>query len=303
VAGRNVSINYNSGTNKLEISASGGISPTTYLLDDFPTGLLAGWSLRQISSTATSIIRARRALDNQLQNFTGIEITNGTLSTWCNGGAGYLETWYDQSGNGIHASQSSLSLQPQIVDIFGNVILQNGKPSILFNGSQYLGNTSQGLTSGSYSGYLSLFVVNRRNSSSGGTFLTERATTKVKAFQVGTNETYYFISSNGLDASSNQTTDLSAYSVTSNLNVWTHRQFSSGLDSLWINGVERTVSVPSGGGNTVTDGTVGLRIGIREGTIGGGWGGYISEIIGYGVDIATTRINIETAINNHYAVY
>jgi len=303
VAGANVSISYNGGTNKLEISASGGVGPTTYLLDDFPTGLLAGWSLRQISSTTTSIIRVRRALDNQLQNFTGIEIANGTLSTWCNGGAGYLETWYDQSGNGIHASQSSLSLQPQIVDIFGNVILQNGKPSILFNGSQYLENTSQGLTSGSYSGYLSLFAVNRRTSSSGGAFLTERDTTKVKSFQIFNYTTDYYISSDGAAPSSNQTTDSTAYSATSNLNIWTQRQFSSGLDSLWINGTGRTVSAPVGGGNTVTDGSSGLRIGVREGSVGAGWNGYISEMIGYGIDIDAARIDIETAINNHYAMY
>lgn len=57
---------------------------------------------------------------------------------------GFISIWYDQSGNGNNAVQSTTSRQPQLVRS-GALILENGLPSIEFVGahtSEFLGLTS-----------------------------------------------------------------------------------------------------------------------------------------------------------------
>jgi hypothetical protein len=49
-------------------------------------------------------------------------------------GAGLVETWYDQSGNGNNGTQTTASLQPKIVDA-GSLITMNGKPAFEFTSS------------------------------------------------------------------------------------------------------------------------------------------------------------------------
>ena len=47
---------------------------------------------------------------------------------------GFVETWYDQSGNGIDATQASAGQQPAIVQN-GGICKSNGSPSLRFDGS------------------------------------------------------------------------------------------------------------------------------------------------------------------------
>jgi hypothetical protein len=57
---------------------------------------------------------------------------------------GFVETWYDQSGNGNNGTQTTASLQPKIVDA-GSLITMNGKPAFLFtsSSSSYFNMTSE----------------------------------------------------------------------------------------------------------------------------------------------------------------
>ena len=45
---------------------------------------------------------------------------------------GFVETWYDQSGNGNNATQSGASNQPRIIQNGGQIKLNNGTPSLGF---------------------------------------------------------------------------------------------------------------------------------------------------------------------------
>jgi hypothetical protein len=107
------------------------------LLDVYPNAA-AAYSLRKLRSAYTgSAIRVRRASDNTEQNigFTalgGLDTT--TLTSFCSGTNGFVKTWYDQSGNGRDATQTTAANQPQIVSS-GSVILQNSKPCLDFDGS------------------------------------------------------------------------------------------------------------------------------------------------------------------------
>ena len=55
------------------------------------------------------------------------------LLAHCVGSNGFVTDWYDQSGNGYDATQTTAASQPQIVSS-GSVILENGKPALSFDG-------------------------------------------------------------------------------------------------------------------------------------------------------------------------
>ncbi len=107
------------------------------LLDEVP-GAKAAFSVRQLSSTYTgSAVEVRRASDNATQNigFYGGEIDLAALTSFCNGTNCFVKTWYDQSGNGNNATQTTAANQPKIWDSSTGVVLENGKPAIQFDGT------------------------------------------------------------------------------------------------------------------------------------------------------------------------
>jgi hypothetical protein len=112
-------------------------SSASYLLDTYTNSSLA-YSLRQLSSSTTSVVRVRRGSDNTEQDFSVDDITDGTLTTFVGSGDGFVTTMYDQSGNSNHGVQTNTSRQPKIVD-GGYLILENGNPSILVNDSNSYG--------------------------------------------------------------------------------------------------------------------------------------------------------------------
>ena len=104
----------------------------TLLLDVY-TGAAVAYSLRKIAVATTNVVRIRRSSDNTLQDFNTTQITDGTLTTFTGSGDGFVATWYDQSGNGKHATQATHTLQPKLVSA-GSVILEGGKPTLEFDG-------------------------------------------------------------------------------------------------------------------------------------------------------------------------
>jgi hypothetical protein len=123
------------GVSKVYLGATEVWSSYAYLLDDY-TGAAAAYSLRQLRSAYTgSAIRVRRASDNTEQDigFSNNELDTTTLTSFCSGTNGFVTTWYDQSGNGYNATQTTAASQPQIVSS-GSVITENGKPTLQYDG-------------------------------------------------------------------------------------------------------------------------------------------------------------------------
>jgi hypothetical protein len=117
---------------------SGGGS---FLLDTY-SGASAGYSLRKLSSTYSgSCIRVRRSSDNAEQDFGFVSnaLDTASLLTFVGAGNGFVTTWYDQSGLGRNAIQTTASNQP-IIATSGVVNTLNGKNTIRFNlaNSQFL---------------------------------------------------------------------------------------------------------------------------------------------------------------------
>ena len=106
----------------------------TGLLDEYP-GAAAAYSLRLLNTDYTGdAVIVRRASDNATQSigFVDGELDTGILNTFCSGTDGFVTTWFDQSGNGVNAVQTTASSQPKIFDSTTGVILDNGKPAMDF---------------------------------------------------------------------------------------------------------------------------------------------------------------------------
>jgi hypothetical protein len=112
------------------------------LLDNY-SGAAAAYSLRRIGPSGYfgPAIRVRRDSDNTLRDigFTsdGQLDTVGLLDFVGVTGSGFVQTWYDQSGNGYDASQGTTTRQPLVLSS-GSVIINNSRVALNFSSSRYL---------------------------------------------------------------------------------------------------------------------------------------------------------------------
>lgn len=113
----------------------GGGSAFTGLLDTY-TGAIAAYSLRKLSTdySGSAITVTTDGVDSQDIGFSGNELDTATLESFAAGGDVYVSTWYDQSGNSRHFTQSTLANMPKIVSS-GTTIKQNTKPIVEFDGA------------------------------------------------------------------------------------------------------------------------------------------------------------------------
>jgi len=107
----------------------------------------AAYSLRSLTGADPKVVRVRRdtgggAGDNDEQDFTASGISSGALVDFVgSGNDGFVETWYDQSGNSKDATQTTASLQPKIVNA----------GSLLTDGIDFDQTSQAGLITGSFS--------------------------------------------------------------------------------------------------------------------------------------------------------
>ena len=111
-----------------------------YALDLISVRAAAAYGLRRLyaSWTGAAVVVQRSSDDAQADiGFTA----NGDLDTvallaFVGSGNGFITTWYDQSGNGRHATQTTPGSQPRIVSN-GVLETQNGRPALFFDGSTF----------------------------------------------------------------------------------------------------------------------------------------------------------------------
>jgi hypothetical protein len=251
------------------------------LLDTYPTAARA-YSLRLLTTDyGGSAIRVRRS-DNTEQDigFTALgDLNTTTLLSFVGGGDGYVTTWYDQSGNGINATQTTAANQPMIVTS-GVLETRTGigvaRPAVRFNNSSLQKMSfTQNLVS------KSVFIVLRRRIA---------LTDSLFWLDSGTDYDYH-------PGSGASPTWLEIFASTS---------VKNGVNKL--NGTVTNLLTTA-----QTDGLKTISC-INEGTsilrgIGGGntssrtWDGHQSELIIYNGDKTSTRTGIENDINTYYGIY
>jgi hypothetical protein len=138
------------------------------LIEGYPAA--AAYSVRQLSKTAQYSMEVRRDWDNASSSF-GFDLNGnldtGSLLAFVTGsagtGSGFVKTWYDQSGNNRHATQTLIAKQPLILRS-GSVFLENGKPAILFTGNSVATQTgfSAGTITSTPSDYSIYYVKNAK---------------------------------------------------------------------------------------------------------------------------------------------
>ena len=266
------------------------------LLDNY-TGAAAAYSLRRIGPSGYfgPAIRVRRDSDNTLRDigFTsdGQLDTVGLLDFVGVTGSGFVDTWYDQSGISRDATQTITSNQPQVVNS-GSILIQNGKPTILFDGiNDSLVNTTPFL----YTNFSGFFVnkFNQFNISNGASVIIQYS--KLDLAQLGT--TNFQSSDTGIAT-------ITSYPLvdvgTGSLRLHTHLTAISGsttTSTLFLNSTQK-----ASGSRILTSTKTTLAIGNTDDS---SLPANINqqEIILYPSTQSTNRILIESNINSYYKIY
>jgi len=251
------------------------------LLDIYP-GAAAAYSLRNLqgrSGKDSAVVRVRRDNDNAEADFTAAEVGDGTLAAWVGAGNdGFVRTWYDQSGNGGHATQSTQANQPQIV-VSGTLQTESSKPVFELNGS------SQRLDR-------STFSVN------GFVFFVAKGITGGSGFQGLTNSLVITDSSTPLRWALRKTGD-AALAADTDLSSETRSLLSfrtlANNCSIWVNGVQKATDNIT---NAFTASDTNLF--WRDNSY---FKGRVHELLVYNSDQSTNRAAIEANINTHYSIY
>ena len=264
--------------------AGGVITPL--LLDLYPNAA-AAYSLRKLRNLYTgNAIRVRRSGDNAEQDigFVAGNLDTTSLASFCGAGNGFVTTFYDQSGNGYDALQTSATNQPQIVNS-GSIITENGDPFV-----SYTGINKQLKTTSSFSISSPLQV-----------FFVAKNTRAVSDFP------YYF------DFQTNRAICYYANDVIpAGLSIANGTQINSGDTSLSLalfntlfNGASSSIHKNGSlliSGNAGSNGASGiLFLGTRNNNIQNITGGF-QEFILYPSDQSSNRIGIENNITTYYGI-
>jgi len=279
------------GTATANSASTGQIQPAAFsgLLDDYPNAA-AAYSLRKLRVLYSGdAIVVRRASDNATQSIGFDALTNeldtASLESFCAGTDGFVTTWYDQSGNGYDAAQTTAGSQPKIVSS-GSTILENGKAAVQFDGG------SDQLTSTFGTTY------NQPTYS----FLTHNFTSAPSAFDgligsIGTEHRLIMDASLLYTLQAGGALRYNQYSTNQSLVSY---KMQASDPKLFFNGTQQLVSA---GTQIGTSGLQGVILGgITSGSGGGNTPAQIQELVIYGSDQDSNRTDIETNINDFYTI-
>jgi hypothetical protein len=244
------------------------------------------FSLRKLSSSYTgNAIQVRRSSDNTTQNI-GFDVNGNldtnALKTFVGSNSGFVTIWYDQSGNGLNATQSNAANQPRIVNA-GVIERRNSTPILVFSGGQFL------VTSANYShaavfSTTSVAFVNTTNS---GIFQIGAVNTLGSLFAEGGNWTARANAGGGGLTAFNFPFQLEQLSAT----------YTSGTQTIFRRGI-----VGSNGNsslNAATNSTINIGNLTSTYNLNGG----VSELIIYNSLLSTTnRQTVEANQFNYYSI-
>lgn len=259
------------------------------------------YSLRKLScSYSGNAIQVRRSSDNATQDIgftTYGDLDTVSLKTFIGSNSGYVVTWYDQSGNGRNASQSTNNNQPRIVNA-GVIERQNNMPAIYFSG------LTNKLYTSSFSAYSSAACFNG--------VAKVNVNLTYNAIVNKTNNNNYpgpidfyngsFLVGNGTPGQYNSFGSSQTFNSSKPLGVWTYQAngtTASGANAYYNGSQIVTNQTPSYFGDNAG---AALYIGSRYDGVTG-LNGWISEILTFGsIPSSTDRSFLEWSQGQYYNI-
>jgi hypothetical protein len=273
-------------------TASGGVAPYVGLLDTYPNAA-AAYSVRLLKSDYTgNAIRVRRSSDNAEQNigFVSGNLDTTSLTSFCSGTNGFVTTWYDQSGNGRNATQTTATNQPVIVTA-GVVNLVNLKPAVYFNNGN---TTSMAFSQLTLNNFTILWVTKKLTNvgtqsiilSNGGQYSGDGVDNDGTPMMYTTGSIITIPQGNTTAQAVGRTNQHLSYLNRRN-STQAVGQFNNSNNS-YNNSVPSSSFTPNGIANYGSNYN---------------WVGDMQEIVIYGSDKSSDRTGISTEINTYYGIY
>jgi len=284
--------NTDQSANRENIEKDMALQSGAYQVEDAPLldaygGAHAAYSLRKLNSDYTgAAIRVRANRTGSPEQDIGFN-ADGTLDTaalfaFVGDTNGNIKTWYDQSGNGKHVTQTANNQQPQIVESLNTLRQVDGRPAASFNGDDAFAFDHTGLDRGN----LSTYVVLKFSDTTG----IQRAI----QLSTGVNDRWY------------------APVISSGAFIYAHGNGNIGTTSAnTANNLHTVIAGATQGDaeaflNGTSIGTKALTTGaLAPSSVIGGTGadflnGFIQEVVVYSSDQSERRLGIERNISNHY---
>jgi hypothetical protein len=280
----------------------------TLLLDSFPAA--AAYSLRKLKSSYTgNCIRVRKTLNNTEQDigFVNNFLDTASLKTFVGTSNGFVVTWYDQSGNGRDASNSTTTAQPKIYDsATASLSKRNNKVSLAPDGGDELKVTT-GLDILQNKGYGYCFSVNCSVISSGISYLLliSNNVAGTARFLVDFNRTTN--QRNGIGGRRLDANSFTSIQSSSNFSVTNLQLVSSIIDYATSDAyIYRNGTSVASNTSFLTDGNTSNTASASMslfGSSGTNLNGSCSEIIIYNTNESSNRTKIENNINRNWLIY
>jgi len=279
-------------------TASSGVAPYVGLLDTYPNAA-AAYSVRLLKSDYTgNAIRVRRT-DLTEQNI-GFD-ANGNLDTtallsFVGTGVldnGFITTWYDQSGNGRNATQTTALNQPQIVSS-GSIVTENGKSAIQYNGTpNALTITNRPLTGATSFSVFSIVNLKTANNYEM-IFVQTDGSANNGRLEIRRNDTSNSLQYIGND---NSGSNMNGTLPVNNTQILSSYIGFSNEATAHINNVLDATSINT----SINIGNYPSNIGDRNGSLS--LNGIIQEMVVYASNQSSNRSGINSNINTYYAIY
>jgi len=262
----------------------------SYLLDDYGTNSVGAWSLRQLRSGVTNVVRVRRTSGSPTElDFTAAEIDDGTMLAWVTAdsgtASGYVTTMYDQTTNGNDIAQAVAGSQPRIVNA-GALETENGKATVVTKAvSGYLNGLD---VSGLSTTAASFTCVYTRDG-------TNRAS--IHGLSGGGNTGLYPDNASNKPNTSFFATVRTAYTgtIAADSQYLCFEKNDNGSMEIWYDSVSKgtlslTFSVPAS-----SNAQIGTTTAFHSKSF--------QEFILWEADVSGNRSAIETDVNGHYSIY
>jgi hypothetical protein len=253
------------------IGAANGVSVATRFFD----GKIQEIILYEIDQSANIV-----ALNNNINAYYNIYTTSSTSTE-----NAFVSTWYDQSGNNRHATQTATGSQPLIVSS-GSLVTENGKPAVRFDGStNYLETSTFGPISQPYTTFTHVEYASMPEYP----YLVDHGseTGIVGAYNAGGGHRIYAGGNLYFGSSAVINTPYLYYGL-----------FSGSNSAISINGATAVSGSPGGSGiSKITLGAAGTQ---APSTF---FSGSFFEHLEYHSDQSANKALIENNINNYYNIY